>query len=150
MFLVAAVVFGARANQLSQERDVQASNAAGVQKVLAEAARPGGHLVSFTSRAAPGRPGTPVAYLARSGRTATLMATGLGSTPADSVYVMWGLNGAEPVALGTFHIFTNDPRPLTMTLPANKANSTDFGISVEPGSVAPPKPSHVVALGKSD
>jgi hypothetical protein len=149
VFLIAAVVFGVRANQLGHERDLQADKAAGIQQVLAQATRPGGHLVAFTKPAAPGGPAAPVAVLATSGQRATLMATGLGSTPADSVYVMWGLNGDRPAALGTFHISTDDPHPQVITLPPDKAGSTSFGISVEPGSTAPAKPSNVLALGKT-
>lgn len=149
VFLVAAVVFGVRANQLGHERDLQAEKAAGVQTVLAQAARPGAHLVAFSKHTTGSSSTAPVAVLATSGRTATVMSTGLGTTPADSVFVMWGLNGDQPTALGTFRVSADHPGPQTMALPADQAGSTSFGISVEPGSTAPAKPSNVLALGKT-
>ncbi|SDD09683.1 Anti-sigma-K factor rskA [Geodermatophilus telluris] len=94
--------------------------------------------------------GRPVAtVVARDGRL-QVVADGLAvNDSSDSVYVVWGVAGDDPVPLGTFDVVT--PRTDLRTV-GSAATGLDayegYAISVEPGRQMPAEPSDVVASGQ--
>lgn len=68
--------------------------------------------------------------------------------PASSTYVLWGMQGTTPVALGTFDVAQSrmDLRTVGSGQTGLDHYST-FGISIEQGRQAPAKPTKMVALG---
>ncbi|MGZ4507660.1 MAG: anti-sigma factor [Blastococcus sp.] len=66
-----------------------------------------------------------------------------------STYVLWGMQGNTPVALGTFDVAQSrmDLRTVGSGQTGLDHYST-FGISIEPGRQAPAKPTKMVALGE--
>ncbi|MGY1621554.1 anti-sigma factor domain-containing protein [Geodermatophilus sp. SYSU D00965] len=97
-----------------------------------------------------GDDGTPVAtVVARTGQV-QVVTHGLPVNDARGhTYVVWGLGGQAPVALGTFDVL----RP-QMDLRAVGSAATglddypEYGISLEPGRQAPSAPTDVVARGE--
>jgi hypothetical protein len=65
-----------------------------------------------------------------------------------STYVLWGLGGEKPTALGTFDVAGTEtgPRPVGPVQPDQ--TFTGYAISIEKGTVAPQLPSVVVASGQ--
>ncbi|MGY1642802.1 anti-sigma factor domain-containing protein [Geodermatophilus sp. SYSU D00703] len=94
--------------------------------------------------------GTPVAtVVARTGQV-QVVAHGLPVNDARAqTYVVWGLGGDAPVALGTFDVL----RPRMDLLAVGSAatgldDPPEYGISLEPGRQAPSAPTDVVARGE--
>jgi Anti-sigma-K factor rskA len=97
-----------------------------------------------------GDDGTPVAtVVARSGQV-QVVTHGLPVNDAgEQTYVVWGLGGDAPVALGTFDVL----RPRMDLLAVGSAATgldgyPEYGISLEPGRQAPSTPTDVVARGE--
>ncbi len=63
-------------------------------------------------------------------------------------YVVWGIDGTTPEAIGTFDVLGSQ-----MTLQTVGSGSTGldeysgYGISIEPGRQAPSAPTEIVAMG---
>ena len=70
---------------------------------------------------------------------------------ARSTYVLWGMKGNTPVALGTFDVVhaNLDVRHVDADQ-AGLDNYAVFGVSLEPGRRAPAAPTHMVAIGGVD
>jgi hypothetical protein len=68
--------------------------------------------------------------------------------PGASTYVLWGLGGEKPMALGSFDVLGTEtgPRPVGPVQPGQAF--TGYAISIEKGTVAPQLPSVVVASGE--
>jgi anti-sigma-K factor RskA len=68
---------------------------------------------------------------------------------ADSTYVVWGMQSAQPVALGTFDVVHTqmDVRTVGSTETGLDAFS-GYAISLEPGRTAPAAPTDVIAQGE--
>jgi anti-sigma-K factor RskA len=68
---------------------------------------------------------------------------------ANTTYVVWGLGGSAPEALGTFDV---DRSQMTLVTVGSGATGLDdyaqYGISIEPGQEAPSAPTEVVATGQ--
>jgi hypothetical protein len=92
----------------------------------------------------------PVAtVVARSGEL-RLITHGLAVNRADTTsYVVWGLGGDEPQALGTFDVGRSQMDLLTVGSRATGLDGFDeYAISLEPGQEAPSRPTEVVAFGE--
>jgi hypothetical protein len=75
---------------------------------------------------------------------------GLEVNDADSTtYVVWGLGGGAPEALGTFDV---DRSQMSLRTVGSGLTGLDdfaqYGISIEPGQEAPSAPTEVVAIGQ--
>jgi Anti-sigma-K factor rskA len=79
-----------------------------------------------------------------------VLAHGLEVNDAGSTtYVVWGLGGNEPEALGTFDVERSQMS--VRTVGSGLTGLDDFaqyGISIEPGQEAPSEPTEVVAIGQ--
>jgi Anti-sigma-K factor rskA len=67
---------------------------------------------------------------------------------SEETYVVWGLDGAEPEAIGTFDVTRS--QMAVQTVGSGRTGLDDYsgyGISLEPGREAPPAPTEIVALG---
>lgn len=141
---VAAVVgLGGWAVALVDQRDEARRAAAAEAALVEELLRPG--------------PATVVPVADGDGRTvATLLARddevqvvnhALEANDRDAeTYVLWGLDQGAPKALGTFDV--TEPGRQLRTLEVEGADDfPGYGISIEPGSVAPEAPTDVVARG---
>lgn len=93
--------------------------------------------------------GTPMAVLLSGDDDAAVVPEGMPeNNAATQTYVVWGTSGNSPVALATFDV---QPGSKDIILKWNKdayAHS-GFAISLEPGKVAPPAPSAVLAAGQA-
>jgi hypothetical protein len=71
---------------------------------------------------------------------------------ATTSYVVWGLGGDEPEALGTFDVGRSQMDLLTVGSRATGLDGLDsyaeYAISLEPGQEAPSRPTVVVAKGE--
>jgi hypothetical protein len=64
-------------------------------------------------------------------------------------YVVWGMRGTSPVALGTFDVVSTQTGLSTVGSPqAGIDGFNAFAVSLEPGRKAPSTPTHVVAYGQ--
>ena len=63
-------------------------------------------------------------------------------------YVVWGIDGTEPEAIGTFDVLRSQ---MTLQTVGSGRTGLDeysgYGISIEPGRQAPPAPTEIVAMG---
>ncbi|SNS62509.1 Putative zinc-finger [Geodermatophilus saharensis] len=68
---------------------------------------------------------------------------------SDSTYVVWGIAGDGPVALGTFDVISPQTDLRTVESAPTGSDAYDaYAISIEPGRQAPAEPSEVVADGQ--
>jgi anti-sigma-K factor RskA len=131
---------------LSSARDDAQAAVAEQARMLDALLTPGRAVVAPLS----GDDGTPVAtVVARTGQV-QVVTHGLPVNDAgDQTYVVWGLGGQAPVALGTFDVL----RPQMDLRAVGSAGSgladyPEYGISLEPGRSAPSAPTDVVARGE--
>lgn len=132
--------------QLRSARDSQAEVAAEnapVVDVLRAAGTPG---VAHASLADPR--GAMVGLVVDDGSGARLLATGLDANRSDQIYVLWGLAGDAPTALGTFDV--SGRSPIVSSVPSKSGASpyAGFAVSLEPGRTAPASPTEIVASGQ--
>ncbi|MGY1707140.1 anti-sigma factor domain-containing protein [Geodermatophilus sp. SYSU D00697] len=131
---------------LSSARDRAQGAVAEQGRVLDALLTPGRAIVTPLS----GDDGTPVAtVVARSGQV-QVVTHGLAVNDArQQTYVVWGLGGDAPVALGTFDVIR--PRMDLRAVGSATTGPDDFtayGISLESGRSAPSAPTEVVARGE--
>jgi hypothetical protein len=147
--VVAVAVVGGLAvanQQLRAERDAEAAAAAEnarVVEVLRDAGTPG---VAHASLADP--QGAMVGLVVDTGTGPRMVATALEPNPGDHTYVLWGLAGGTPTALGTFDV--PGPAPVVSSVPSG-GEATPYGayaVSLEPGRTAPASPTEIVASGQ--
>ncbi|MGY1695889.1 anti-sigma factor domain-containing protein [Geodermatophilus sp. SYSU D00814] len=68
---------------------------------------------------------------------------------SDSTYVVWGIAGDGPVALGTFDVISPQTDLRTVgSAPTGSDAYAEYAISIEPGRQVPAEPSDVVARGQ--
>jgi hypothetical protein len=86
--------------------------------------------------------------VARSDRL-DVVSYGLSANDPDSqTYVVWGLEGNDATALGTFDVTGSQIELETVGSGETGLDGyAQYGISIEPGRVAPPAPTEVVATG---
>jgi anti-sigma factor RsiW len=143
--LAAIVGLGLWTVVLSSDREELESTVARQSSVMADLLTPGRATVAPLSD--DGRPMATV--VARDGEL-TVVTQGLPANEADeTTYVVWGLEGTEATALGTFDV--NGSQMELQTVGSGLTGLDDygaFGISLEPGQEAPPAPTDVVATGQ--
>jgi hypothetical protein len=133
---------------LAESRDELRATVAEQDQVVTALLRPGRVTVA-TLDTLDGQ-GEPVAtVVARSGEL-QLITHGLSVNRADTTsYVVWGLGGDEPQALGTFDVGRSQMDLLTVGSRATGLDGFDeYAISLEPGQEAPSRPTEVVAFGE--
>jgi hypothetical protein len=96
--------------------------------------------------------GTPLATVVASDHRVDVVARDLSvNNPVRSTYVLWGMRGNTPVALGTFDVVRHDLDLRHVSADqAGLDRYTTFGVSLEPGRRAPAAPTHMVAIGGVD
>ncbi len=132
--------------QLRSERDAQAAAAAEnarVVEVLHDAGTPG---VAHASLADP--QGAMVGLVVDAGTGPRLLATALDANRSDQIYVLWGLVGSTPTALGTFDVSGQGPVVSSVPSSAEAPPYGAFAVSLEPGRTAPASPTEIVASGQ--
>jgi hypothetical protein len=131
---------------LSTARDEAQTAVAQQARMLDALLTPGRATVTPLS----GDDGTPVAtVVARTGQV-QVVTHGLSVNDADEeTYVVWGLGGDAPVALGTFDVLRRQMDLQAVgSAPSGLEDFTAYGISLEPGRQAPSAPTDVVARGE--
>ncbi|SNR32657.1 anti-sigma factor domain-containing protein [Blastococcus mobilis] len=96
------------------------------------------------------RDGRPVATVVARDDVVQVITHGLEVNDAGSTtYVVWGLGGDEPEALGTFDV---DRSQMSLLAVGSGLTGLDdfaqYGISIEPGQEPPSEPTEVVAIGQ--
>jgi anti-sigma-K factor RskA len=130
---------------LAQSREELTATVAEQDEVMTALLRPGRATVATLDA-----DGQPVAtVVARQGEL-QVVTHGLAVNEADSTsYVVWGLRGDEPVALGTFDVQRSQMGLETVGSPATGFDGFGtYAISLEPGHKAPLRPTAVVASGE--
>jgi anti-sigma-K factor RskA len=94
--------------------------------------------------------GEPVATVVVREDEVQVVTSGLSVNDADETsYVLWGIGGGAPVALGTFDVEQSQTAVQTVGSGQTGLDQYDaYGISLEPGQEAPAEPSAVVASGQ--
>jgi hypothetical protein len=94
--------------------------------------------------------GRSVATVVAHSHSVDVVAHGLSANDAaSSTYVLWGMRGNTPVALGTFDVRRSQLELRTVGAgQAGLDQYSTFGISIEPGRKAPPAPTQMVAIGE--
>jgi len=143
--LAAIVALGLWAVVLSSDREDLQSTVAQQSAVLEDLLTPGRATVAPLTD-----DGRPMATVVARDGVVTVVTQGLTVNDADATsYVVWGLDGSEATALGTFDV--NGSQMELKTVGSGLTGLDDyasFGISLEPGQVAPPAPTDVVAKGQ--
>jgi anti-sigma-K factor RskA len=130
---------------LADSRDDLRSTVAQQQSIVNSLLTPGAARVAALST----RDGEAVAtVVARSDRV-DVVSHGLAPNDPDSqTYVVWGLEGNDATALGTFSVTGSQIELETVGSGETGLDDyAEYGISLEPGHVAPPAPTDVVATG---
>ena len=130
---------------LTQSREELRATVTGQQEVLSALLRPGEATVATLSDG-----GTPVATVVARDGEVRVVTHGLAANDAsETSYVVWGLGGDGPVALGTFDV---DGSQTDLRTVGSQVTGLDgfpeYAISLEPGQEAPSRPTVVVASGE--
>lgn len=145
--LVGVIAVGglaARTLQLEQQRDAAVTQAQSVAELMSQLDEPGTtHAVLANSE------GVAVGAVLVSDDQRRLVTVGLPANATDrETYVLWGLRGQTPVAIGTFDVGTPEPGSGTLQSPAEASGFSAYAISLEPGRTAPASPTQPVASGQ--
>jgi hypothetical protein len=93
--------------------------------------------------------GQPVAAVVLRDSQREVITTGLApNEPAKSSYMLWGIGGDKPVALGSFDVAGTDASPQSVGSMGQGEAFTGYAISVEKGRVPPLLPTVVIASGQ--
>jgi anti-sigma factor RsiW len=130
---------------LAQSREELRSTVAQQEDVLSALLRPGEMTVAPLSD-----DGAPVAtVVARRGELAVVTHGLAANDAARTSYVVWGLGGEEPIALGTFDVGGSQTELRTVGSRATGLDGfPEYAISLEAGQEAPSRPTAVVATGE--
>ena len=135
----ATTVLGVQVSDLTSQQRAQAAGDATVRSIIGS---PSAARAVLTNAA-----GKPAAMLITSPAGAVVVPLGLTPNAANQSYVAWGLLPSGPTALASFDVPTGSAGPIVLKWPAAAGDLTRFAISLEPGRVAPPKPTNVIASG---
>jgi anti-sigma-K factor RskA len=130
---------------LADSRDDLRGTVAEQERIVNELLTPGAAKVAALSTS----DGDAVAtVVARSDRV-DVVAYGLSANDTDSeTYVVWGLDGDDATAIGTFDVSGSQIELETVGSGETGLDQyPQYGISIEPGQVAPPAPTDIVATG---
>ncbi|MQA36023.1 anti-sigma factor domain-containing protein [Modestobacter roseus] len=144
--VAAVLALGAWNVLLAGDRDAARAVAAQRSQVLDELLVPGRATIAPLTE----EDGRQVAtVVARDGQVQVL-STGLApNDPTDTTYVVWGVAGDTPVAIGEFDVETPQ---MELQVVGSAATGLDeygtYAISIEPGRQAPSEPTEIVANGQ--
>jgi len=139
--LVAVIAIGGlaiRTVQLQNERDTIAARAQSLNELVQHLDQPHAVLAQ--------QDGTTAAVVILPSGQPTVYAVGLPANAANHTYVLWGLTGGTPSALGAFDVRPADRGAQPVGAPT-PATFEAYAISLEPGRTAPATPTDVVASG---
>ncbi|MGH4010339.1 MAG: anti-sigma factor domain-containing protein [Pseudonocardiaceae bacterium] len=145
LILVAAIgVLGVRVMQLSDERNLAASQVTAMSEVIQRAADPAAVRVPLVAE-----DGGAVGMVLASPDGVAVVATRLPENRvADQIYVLWGLSDQPPTALTAFDVTAESPRLHTVPAAKGTQRFTGYAVSLEPGRRTPAAPTEVLASGK--
>ena len=132
---------------LSTARDRAEETAAEQSAVVEELLRPGAEVVA---QLADDETGAVAATVVRQDGDLQVVTQGLTvNDDTEETYVLWGLRGEEPVALGTFDVVRSrlDVHAVASST-AGSGTFEAFAVSLEPGRQPPTTPSEVLASGQ--
>ena len=143
ILVVAAVVLGVRVVQLDGQLDQAQRQTAALSEAVRSAADPAAVRVPLVAT-----DGQPVGMVLASRDQVAVVPTHLPrNRTADQTYVLWGLAGKTPVALGAFDVSGDTPQLHAVPSAARTGTFTGYAVSLEPGRRAPAVPTEVVASG---
>lgn len=143
ILVAAAVVLGVRVVQLDGQLDQAQRQATALSETVRSAADPAAVRVPLVAT-----DGQPVGMVLASHDQVAVVPTRLPSNRvADQTYVLWGLAGKTPIALGAFDVSGEAPQLHAVPLGARMETFTGYAVSLEPGRRAPAVPTEVVASG---
>lgn len=143
ILVAAAVVLGVRVVQLNGELNQAQRQATGMSEAIQSAADPGSIRVPLVTKS-----GSAVGMVLANQEQVAVVATRLPSNSEDHTYVLWGLNGAVPVALTAFDVSREALGPHSVPAAGAPGKFTGYAVSLEPGRRAPATPTDVVASGQ--
>ncbi|ASO21550.1 anti-sigma-K factor RskA [Actinoalloteichus hoggarensis] len=145
----ASAGLGLRLVEVHRQQEVQARQAASMETALRVAADPDMHRIVLHDPAQ-----QTAAVLFATGAHGAVVSTGLPRNEADQMYVLWALQGDQPVPMAGFEVGAEQERMPTQTLrwshdmTEDMASVTAFAISSEPDGDMPDAPSgDIVASG---
>ena len=136
--LVAIGGLGVRTAQLQSERDAAAARAQALTELVQHLAQP--HAVLARDD------GTTVAAVVLADGQRQVYTVDLPANAADQQYVLWGVKGGTPQALGSFDV-TRAGQGLQTVGSATPDTYQAYAISLEPGRTLPSTPTDVIAKG---
>jgi hypothetical protein len=131
---------------LTSTRDDAMRAAAEQRVVLEEVLQPGAEVMARMTD----ENGEPMATLVTRGGQMQVVTQGLSvNDDTEEIYVLWGVDGSEPVALGAFDVERSrtDVRAVGSG-PTGVGPFEQYAVSLEPGRQPPASPSVVVASGQ--
>lgn len=130
---------GVRAAQLQTERDTVAARVQSLDELVQQLNRP--HAILSVDNGV-----AVAAVVLAADQQREVYTVGLPANAADRTYVLWGIKGSTPQALGAFDVASAD-RGLRNVGTAGQDSYQAYAISIEPGRTAPALPTDVVAKG---
>ncbi|MGH3700205.1 MAG: anti-sigma factor domain-containing protein [Pseudonocardiaceae bacterium] len=145
LVLVAAVgVLGVRVVQLSDERNLAASQVTAISEAIHRAADPAAVRVPLVADN-----GGAVGMVLASPNGVAVVATRLpDNRVADEIYVLWGLSDQSPTALTAFDVAPDVAGLHAVPSAKGAGNFTGYAVSLEPGRRTPATPTKVLASGQ--
>ena len=143
ILVAAAVVLGVRVVQLDGQLDQAQRHAMALSEAIRSAADPSTVRVPLVAT-----DGQPVGMVLATRDQVAVVPTHLPSNRvADQTYVLWGLAGKTPIALGAFDVSGEAPELHAVPSATRMGTFTGYAISLEPGRRVPAVPTDVVASG---
>ena len=143
ILVAAAVVLGVRVVQLNGELNQAQRQVTGMSEAIQSAADPASIRVPLVTKN-----GGAVGMVLANRDQVAVVATRLPSNSEDHTYVLWGLDGAVPVALTAFDVAREAPGPHSVPAAGAPGEFTGYAVSLEPGRRAPATPTDIVASGQ--
>jgi hypothetical protein len=131
------------AAHLQQQRDSESARAQALGDLVTRQDAPGSTRTTLRDGG-----GAAVATVFATATERTVVVSGLRPTDPDrSVYVVWGIGAAAPLAIGTVEVTGPDPAVVALEPAPAGRPFLGYAISLEPGRTAPAVPTTVVASG---
>ncbi len=143
ILVAAAVVLGVRVVQLDGQLVQAQRQATALSEAVRSAADPAAVRVPLVAT-----DGQPLGMVLASRDRVAVVPTRLpNNRVADQTYVLWGLAGKTPIALGAFDVSGEAPQLHAVPSAPRMGTFTGYAISLEPGRRVPAVPTEVVASG---
>ena len=144
VLVAVATLLGVRVVQLGGQLDQAQREVTAMSQTIQRVADPAVIRVPLVTK-----DGQAVGMVLASPKQVAVVPTRLPSNRmADQTYVLWGLAGGTPIALGAFDVSGNVPQPHPVPSANQTAKFSAYAISLEPGRRAPAVPTDVVASGQ--